>query len=288
MSDEHSLIGIGLPVYNNGKFLSKTLDCLLEQTYENIVIYISDDCSTDDTQSICEKYAASDERIVYSRNANNVGANANHIKVLEMASTDYFMYSRGHELMSDNLIEECLKSLLGNPSAVLSFCTTYWIDENGDVIADKPIGYSDTMGFDVVSRCAAALWGNWDSFYGLSKTDILRSIRTNEELVGNDTLTVFEKALIGGFAHARLGVRYRRYHHYFGETYKQRINRLKTTTYKNLGFIDRLFPLLRLPLLLFTSVKRSNINWKEKLMIIWVILFNAPIRYFVARGKRSK
>ena len=235
MKDEQPLIGIGLPVYNNEEFLSKTLDCLIGQTYQDIVIYISDDCSTDETQSICEKYTASDERIVYSRNANNIGANANHVKVLQMASTDYFMYSRGHELMSDNLIEECLKSLLGNPSAVLSFCTTHWIDENDEVIADKPIGYSDTMGFDVVSRCATALWGNWDSFYGLSKTDNLRSIKANEELVGNDTLAAFEKALMGGFVHARLGVRYRRYHHYFGETYKKRINRLKTSTYKNLG-----------------------------------------------------
>ena len=47
-------VGIGLPVYNNARHVSKTLDSLLNQSYTNIVIYLSDDCSDDGTGEICQ------------------------------------------------------------------------------------------------------------------------------------------------------------------------------------------------------------------------------------------
>ena len=61
-------VGIGLPVYNNAKHISKILDTLLNQSYTNIVIYLSDDCSDDGTDEICRSYAERDNRIEYSKN----------------------------------------------------------------------------------------------------------------------------------------------------------------------------------------------------------------------------
>lgn len=277
-------VGIGLPVYNNDKYIDKVLDCLLDQTFTNIIIYISDDCSTDSTGEICRHYQEKDGRIRYSRNEVNIGANANNKRVLAMADTDYFMFSRGHEMMSVDLVEDCLRTLLANSGAILAFCKTQWIDEDDEVIEDKPIGYFNTLGFDVVTRCALALWGNWDCYYGLSKTGVLKSIRANEAVVGNDTLSLFEKALRGGFAHASSGVRYRRYI-YCGESYKKRMVRYKKGTHKNLRTIDRLFPLARLPFMLVSAVFAADIKRTEKLLIFLVLLVNAPIRYFVSKGR---
>src|SRR5690242_20405222 len=52
------LVTIGLPVFNASQYLRECLVSLVEQTYSNIRIVISDNASTDDTVAICEEFAA--------------------------------------------------------------------------------------------------------------------------------------------------------------------------------------------------------------------------------------
>lgn len=278
-------VGIGLPVYNNAKYLSRTLDSLLNQTYPNITVYLSDDCSVDGTDTICESYAEKDNRIKYSRNEKNLRANGNHEKVLTLASTDYFMFARGHEILSPDLISDCVRILEEDKKVVLSFATTQWIDEEDKIISNKPIGYFDTRGFDVVTRCALVFWGRLECFYGVTRTEVMKSIRFSEDIIANDVIMLLEMALIGSFAYVSSGVRYRRYH-YTGETYSKRLQRYRTGTYRQLKAIDRFFPFARLPYHLCLSVIKSKVPISDKIKILLVILFNAPLKYIVSRGKQ--
>ena len=278
-------VGIGLPVYNNAKYLSKTLDSLLNQTYPNITVYLSDDCSDDGTHDICESYAKKDDRIKYFRNEENLGANGNLEKVLSLASTDYFMFARGHEILSPDHIRDCVRILEEDKKVVLSFVTTQWIDETNKIISNKPIGYFDTRGFDVVTRCALVFWGRLECFYGLTRTEVMKSIRFSENIIANDVIMLLEMALIGSFAHVRSGVRYRRYH-YSGETYRKRLQRYRAGAYRQLKTIDRFFPFARLPYHLYLSVMKSKVSASDKIKILLVVLFNAPLKYIVSRGKQ--
>lgn len=278
-------VGIGLPVYNNAKYLSKTLDSILNQTYPNITVYLSDDCSDDGTDDICESYAEKDDRIKYFRNEENLGANGNLEKVLSLATTDYFMFARGHEILSPDHIRDCVRILEEDKNVVLSFVTTQWIDETNKIISNKPIGYFDTRGFDVVTRCALVFWGRLECFYGLTRTEVMKSIRFSENIIANDLIMLLEMALTGSFAHVRSGVRYRRYH-YSGETYRKRLQRYRTGAYRQLKTIDRLFPFARLPYHLCLSVMKSKVSASDKTKILLVVLFNAPLKYIVSRGKQ--
>lgn len=58
------LISIIVPVYNVEQYLPACLDSIVNQAYRNIEIILVDDGSTDNSGSICDKYAAKDNRIV--------------------------------------------------------------------------------------------------------------------------------------------------------------------------------------------------------------------------------
>ena len=76
------LVSIGLPIYNGGAQLSKTLDQLLGQAYPHIELVISDNASTDNTEALCREYAARDKRIVYVRQKENQGLVKNFFEAL--------------------------------------------------------------------------------------------------------------------------------------------------------------------------------------------------------------
>ena len=73
MENKTPLLSVGMPAYNSETEIGDAIDSILKQTYSNFELIISDNASTDSTQSICEEYASRDPRIRYIRNAVNIG-----------------------------------------------------------------------------------------------------------------------------------------------------------------------------------------------------------------------
>ncbi len=277
-------IGIGLPVYQNEKFLAITLDSILAQSYTNFVVYLCEDQSDDGTADICEQYANKDSRIRYHQNESNLGEIGNHQRVLDLAETDYFMFARGHEILPENLLADCIETLEQDEEVVLAFAKTVWIDEQGQRIRERHLPHFDTRGCDVVARCALAFWGKYEAFYGVSKTSTMKSIKVLEPIVATDLIMLFEMSLRGTFANINAGERCRRYY-YDNESYANRIRRYQRTLYTDPGFMDRYFPFLKVPFILVGCTFRSEQPLSTKLLLLFVIIFNAPLRYLSARGK---
>ena len=59
----NELISIVLPSYNSSKYISITIDSVLNQEYSNWELIITDDCSTDNTLEILNEYAQKENRI---------------------------------------------------------------------------------------------------------------------------------------------------------------------------------------------------------------------------------
>ena len=68
MSSTTPRVSIGMPVYNGQRFLREVLDSILAQTFADFELIISDNGSTDETESICREYAARDPRVSYHPN----------------------------------------------------------------------------------------------------------------------------------------------------------------------------------------------------------------------------
>ena len=119
-------VSIGIPVYNGEKFLRNALDCILNQSYENIEIIISDDTSTDSTKSICEEYMKKDLRIKYILQKENLGAFHNFNFVLTQAKSKYFMWAEVDDKWEPEFIEKNVAVLESNPKIVGSISEVSW------------------------------------------------------------------------------------------------------------------------------------------------------------------
>jgi len=113
---------IGLAVYNGEKKIQSALDSLINQTYKNFILIISDNASTDKTEEICRAYAKKDPRIKYIRNKENMGMANNFQKLLSIAKTPYFMWASHDDIWEPTFATEILEVLKENKEAVLAFC----------------------------------------------------------------------------------------------------------------------------------------------------------------------
>ena len=68
---KNDLISIIIPIFNTEKYLSKTINSILSQSYKNIEVILVDDGSDDNSLSICKEYAKKDNRIVVIHNENS-------------------------------------------------------------------------------------------------------------------------------------------------------------------------------------------------------------------------
>ncbi len=71
MGSADKRVSIIIPVFNGEKYLVRCLDSVVDQTYGNIEIILVDDGSSDDSVNICERYASSDDRILFIRKDNS-------------------------------------------------------------------------------------------------------------------------------------------------------------------------------------------------------------------------
>ena len=105
---ERPLVSIGIPIYNAEEFLIERINSIINQTYKNLEIIISDNASTDTTEKICKKFAEKDVRIKYIRQKNNMGAMWNFMFVLENSKGKYFTWAAADDSILPEYVEKCI------------------------------------------------------------------------------------------------------------------------------------------------------------------------------------
>ena len=123
-------------MFNGEPFLRETLDSILAQTHQEFELIISDNASTDGTEGICRAYAARDCRIRYCRHAHNRGASWNYNRVFELSAGQYFKWAAHDDLYTPDFLARCVAVLDGDPSVVVCYSKTKFIDETGRVLGE--------------------------------------------------------------------------------------------------------------------------------------------------------
>jgi glycosyltransferase involved in cell wall biosynthesis len=215
MSSTKSLISVGMPVYNGEPYLEQAIKCVLDQTYENFELIISDNASTDSTEEICRHFAKADKRIVYIRNKVNIGAARNYNQVFSHSKGQFFRWHNADDLCDPQIHELCLSVLMKKPDTILSYGKTQLIDQQGLNISS----YEDNLNLqqDKASERFKAFFrqvGLTNVIYGLMR----RSAVEKTQLMGNgtyyasDTNFMAELTLYGKFYELPQTLFFRRMH----------------------------------------------------------------------------
>ena len=113
-----SLLTIGVPVFNGEKTISKCIDSLLKQTFDDFKLIISDNASTDSTQKICEDYTKKDSRIHCIKQKKNIGLVSNWNSILKESTTKYFMYAAADDIWDPQFVKKNLDVLESDENIV--------------------------------------------------------------------------------------------------------------------------------------------------------------------------
>jgi len=278
------LVSIGVPVYNEERFIAAALASLRAQDYPNLEVIVSDNASTDRTFAICQQLAAADPRIRVERAQENRGATANFQYVLDQARGTYFMWASGHDLWSPSLVTECVRSLEYNENTCIAFATSNWIGIDDEPLS-KTSGWCDTRGLGPVARFFTILWGNMHPILGLMQIDQLRACGPMPALIGGDLVLLAGLALRGNFVHA-IGATWSRREFRAETGYEDKVKRYTSTQFGVVkSRLGRMFPLLALPVALINLVFRSNIPALDKFMTLIALIPSLALRYLVGRRK---
>ncbi|MBT8398960.1 MAG: glycosyltransferase, partial [Rhodothermia bacterium] len=129
-------VSVGLPVFNGELFLAEAIQSLLSQSFEDLELIISDNGSSDDTESICREFAVSDSRVRYTRFDTNVGASRNFNRVFELSKGRYFKWAAHDDVHLPEYIEKCVEVLESDSAAVVAYTRAYSIDDSGSRLRD--------------------------------------------------------------------------------------------------------------------------------------------------------
>ena len=145
---EKEKVSIIVPMYNAEKFIGKTIESVLAQTYQNLEMLIMNDVSTDNSLAIVSVYAKKDERIKIVNTEKNVGVVKGRNFLIDLASGKYIAFLDADDYWHNEKLEKQIK-FMKEKNASIS-CTEYTrVKENeekiNDVIIKEEISYNDML-----------------------------------------------------------------------------------------------------------------------------------------------
>lgn len=192
-------VSIGMPVYNGENYLEQSLTSLLNQSFKDFELIISDNASTDKTEKICRSYAVADPRVHYYRYEENQGAAWNFNNLVSLARYEFFMWAAHDDLWDSEYIKRCVEVLQQHSEVVLCYAATQEINEKGEIgrktITDPQLGSPKPY----VRFGASWRYSPHIPVFGLMRTDILKKTRLIGNFPSSDRVLVVHLALLGPF-----------------------------------------------------------------------------------------
>lgn len=215
------IVSLGIPVFNESRFLKETIESLLIQTYKNLEIIAIDNCSNDDSYKILKEYSKKDKRVKVFKNDRNIGLSNNFNLLVRKSNGDYFAWIGAHDIYDKFYVEKLLSKIIKDGKTSVVFSNVSNIGSKNEVIIEK----KDT-GFELIHnskflrllKLPWAIKGSGDIVMGIFEIEKLKKTNLfSKSVLWADVFLVYQLASIGKIKRVDEVLRSRRY---FRETEK--------------------------------------------------------------------
>lgn len=148
-------VSVVIATYNGEKYICEQLESILNQTYPIFEILIKDDCSTDHTIEIVEKYQKVYPNIRLVQNDNNVGVWTNFLEGFYLATGEYIAYCDQDDIWLPNRIERMIPFMEGRN---MVYCNSSVCDKDGNVLYS--LRGKTQFVTEIVSMLDLQVWGH--------------------------------------------------------------------------------------------------------------------------------
>ncbi|HEU0238275.1 MAG TPA: glycosyltransferase family 2 protein [Micromonosporaceae bacterium] len=205
MSSSDVLISVCLPVRNGASTVPAVVESILAQDHANLELVISDNASTDDTEEVCRKLVAADDRIVYVRQPHNIGLLNNFRAAMRQASGTYARWIGDDDWLSPECLSRCVEEFRRDDRLIL---VTMGMDYVGDDGVTRSAEYHGTAlrSDDPIDRFAEMLrllnesYLLIDPLYGLMRRDAIVDL-PRRNMLCEDQVFATKLAIAGPWSH---------------------------------------------------------------------------------------
>jgi glycosyltransferase involved in cell wall biosynthesis len=195
-------LSIGCAVYNsNPKSLSRSLDSVLSQTFEDFEVIVCDNSPDDKTRKLIEPYVRRDRRVRYYHNGVNLGAVPSFWRTFHIANGELFKWVADDDHLEPTYLRQCVDAMQADPTLALCYTRSRIIHPDGSVKTEDTGDGIVAMQDNPAERFVAVLNFSWQAlgFYGVFRTDCLRRVHpVNDDCVRLvDILLLAEVSLMG-------------------------------------------------------------------------------------------
>lgn len=136
------LVSIVLGTYNGEKYLEEQIDSILRQTYNNIELIVTEDCSTDSTRTMLKKIASKHNNVHVYFNETNLGLVRNFEKAVGYAQGKYIAFADQDDVWLPEKIQLLVDNIGDN---MLVYSDSAYIDAEGCLTGKKISSYRNMM-----------------------------------------------------------------------------------------------------------------------------------------------
>ena len=146
-------LSVIMPVYNSEKFLKRSIDSVLNQTYRDLELILINDGSTDGSLSLCREYETKDNRVIVI-DKKNEGAGPTRNKGIETAKGKYIAFPDSDDWLDLNAYEICVDKMEESGADLLVFgIRTHIYNDNTTTISDVKEEKITPVFYNNVSDC---------------------------------------------------------------------------------------------------------------------------------------
>lgn len=147
---KEELVSIITPSFNSAKYIKETIESIQAQTYKNWELLITDDCSTDQTVDIVQKYASKDSRIHLFSLKTNSGAGAARNNSIAHAKGRYIAFCDSDDLWDQDKLDRQI-AFMNEKDTAFSYSSYNSMDERSG--ARSTVEVPPTLTLRDIIRC---------------------------------------------------------------------------------------------------------------------------------------